>query len=96
MIKLDYPITDPINTVIVTSSNNGLILTKFIDIETVSGSTEYEVAHEVYEAKGDFWSNEPDFECVKNFLWGLLDALGIYTSKHYKKTLNIEVEDQED
>jgi len=89
--KFDYPITDPINTFIVTYARNGLTLTKFIDIE----GKYYEPVQMVYEAKS--WGlDEPDFDCVANFLWDLLEVLEIYNSKYYKKRINIEVVDQED
>jgi len=75
--RIDWPVTDPINTVIVTNANNGLILTRFIDVSTTD-NVEYEVATDVFEAKS--WGlDEPDLECVIDFLWALLDALSIYT-----------------
>jgi len=48
--RIDWPVTDPVNTVIVTNANNGLILTRFIDVSTTD-NVEYEVVTDVFEAK---------------------------------------------
>ena len=89
--KFGYPITDPENTHIVKYVSNGIVLTKFID----TGEDYYKPVQVVYEFKRESLT-EPDFDCVIDFLWDLLEVLEIYNSKHYSKRINIEVVDQED
>jgi len=92
MQRIDYPIVDPGNAIIITNTANGLILTRFAEIESEEDIV-FEPVHYVYQAKS--WGlEEPDWKCVVDFLWNLLEVLQLYTSKHHKKTINIEVVEQ--
>ena len=93
---INYPIIDPINTVVVQRVNNGFYLTKFNEIEGENGNIiRIHQSHVVQDNDIDLYANDTDWNSVKEMLWLLLDLLEIYTSKHHKQTIRIEVEDQQ-
>ena len=81
-------IRHPWSSVLVEKVDNGYSMISFI--EDSDDSTHFTQCTVIEEKLLD---NEPDFDAAARMLWELLDILGIYNSKHFKKRLDIVVKD---
>ncbi len=85
---INYPITNPLSTVILTKAQNGFTVTVFEEYEDGKVVPSTHLVEE-NESLQDFL--EPDFNAVERLVWTVLEALGIWNSKHFKRRIEINV-----
>ena len=87
-MMFDFKINNPDRTILVETTTIGYIITKF---NQYSDTTEYYPSRTVIEMNDEDEFQE-DFDAVAKLLWGILENMEIYNSKHFTKRIEINVE----
>lgn len=87
----NFKINNPGNTILVESTTNGYVITKF---SQYSDTDEFHSVSTVVEIN-DQDEFQEDFDAIAKLLWGILENMEIWNSKHFKQRIEINVEANE-
>jgi hypothetical protein len=84
----DFKINNPDRTILIETATNGYVITKF---SQYSDTDEFHSVSTVVEIN-DQDEYQEDFDAVAKLLWGILENMEIWNSKHFTKRIEINVE----
>lgn len=87
----DFKVNNPSHTILIETATNGYIITQF---QQYSDTEEFHPISTVVEMN-DHDEFQEDFDAVAKLLWGILESLEIWNSKHFSKRIEINVEANE-